>query len=118
MEDSELTIKEGYKQTDVGILPEDWKVSTVGREFEIKLGRDQRKNSFIAEIQRRHTAAVENFGNGNGRFDPFRNYTKFLTASRQAELRRSSYSRHNSLAAPYLIFQLQLFLKLQRASVI
>lgn len=46
MEDSELTIKEGYKQTDVGIIPEDWKVSTVGREFEIKLGKmlDAEKN--------------------------------------------------------------------------
>ena len=46
MENSELTVKKGYKQTDVGIIPEDWNVSTVGREFEIKLGKmlDAEKN--------------------------------------------------------------------------
>jgi len=30
MENSEVTIKEGYKQTDVGIIPEDWKVKAFG----------------------------------------------------------------------------------------
>ncbi len=27
MGNSELTIKEGYKQTDVGIIPEDWRTA-------------------------------------------------------------------------------------------
>lgn len=37
---------QGYKQTDVGVIPEDWEVSCVGREYEIKLGKmlDAEKN--------------------------------------------------------------------------
>ena len=36
----------GYKQTEVGLIPEDWKVSTVGEEFDIQLGKmlDSEKN--------------------------------------------------------------------------
>jgi type I restriction enzyme, S subunit len=39
-------VRPGYKQTEVGVIPEDWDVSTVGREFEIKLGKmlDAEKN--------------------------------------------------------------------------
>ena len=39
-------IPAGYKQTEVGVIPEDWEVSTIGREFEIKLGKmlDAEKN--------------------------------------------------------------------------
>jgi type I restriction enzyme S subunit len=39
-------VKPGYKQTEVGVIPADWEVSTVGREFEIKLGKmlDAEKN--------------------------------------------------------------------------
>jgi len=39
-------IPAGYKQTEVGVIPEDWKVSTVGTEFEVKLGKmlDSEKN--------------------------------------------------------------------------
>ena len=32
-------MKPGYKQTEVGVIPEEWELSTVGREFEIKLGK-------------------------------------------------------------------------------
>ncbi len=32
-------LRAGYKQTEVGVIPEDWDVSTVGCEFEIKLGK-------------------------------------------------------------------------------
>ena len=41
-----LRVRPGYKQTEVGVIPEDWEVSTVGREFEIKLGKmlDAEKN--------------------------------------------------------------------------
>jgi len=41
-----MGLKPGYKRTDVGVIPEDWNVSTVGREFEIKLGKmlDAEKN--------------------------------------------------------------------------
>jgi type I restriction enzyme S subunit len=40
------TVLSGYKQTEVGVIPADWDVSTVGREFEIKLGKmlDAEKN--------------------------------------------------------------------------
>lgn len=34
-----MEVKPGYKQTEVGVIPDDWKVSTVGREFEVKLGK-------------------------------------------------------------------------------
>ncbi len=39
-------IPAGYKQTEVGVIPEEWEISTVGREFEIKLGKmlDAEKN--------------------------------------------------------------------------
>jgi len=42
-------IPAGYKQTEVGVIPEDWGVSTVGREFEIKLGKmlDAEKNAGV-----------------------------------------------------------------------
>lgn len=41
-----MEVKPGYKQTEVGVIPEEWEVSTVGREFEIKLGKmlDAEKN--------------------------------------------------------------------------
>ena len=41
-----MELKAGYKQTEVGVIPEEWDVSTVGREFEIKLGKmlDAEKN--------------------------------------------------------------------------
>jgi type I restriction enzyme, S subunit len=34
-----MEVKAGYKQTEAGIIPEEWTLSTVGREFEIKLGK-------------------------------------------------------------------------------
>jgi type I restriction enzyme, S subunit len=39
-------LRAGYKLTEVGVIPEDWAVSTVGDEFEIKLGKmiDAEKN--------------------------------------------------------------------------
>jgi type I restriction enzyme S subunit len=41
-----LRVPEGYKQTEVGVIPEDWGVSTVGAEFSIQLGKmlDAEKN--------------------------------------------------------------------------
>jgi type I restriction enzyme, S subunit len=32
-------LKEGYKQTELGVIPEDWSISTVGEEFSIQLGK-------------------------------------------------------------------------------
>jgi type I restriction enzyme S subunit len=42
----EWGVPRGYKQTEVGVIPEDWNVSTVGHEFNIKLGKmlDAEKN--------------------------------------------------------------------------
>ena len=39
-------LPKGYKLTEIGVIPEDWEVSTVGQEFEIKLGKmlDAEKN--------------------------------------------------------------------------
>lgn len=40
------SVPAGYKQTEVGVIPEDWAISTVGGEFSIKLGKmlDAEKN--------------------------------------------------------------------------
>ncbi|HKI02538.1 MAG TPA: restriction endonuclease subunit S [Thermoanaerobaculia bacterium] len=39
-------VKRGYKQTEMGVIPEDWEVSAVGDEFSIQLGKmlDSEKN--------------------------------------------------------------------------
>ena len=44
-------VKPGYKQTEVGVIPEDWGVSTVGAEFAIQLGKmlDTEKNVGVAK---------------------------------------------------------------------
>ncbi len=34
-----MELKPGYKQSDVGVIPEDWQVSNVGVEFSVKLGK-------------------------------------------------------------------------------
>jgi type I restriction enzyme, S subunit len=41
-----MEVKQGYKQTEVGVIPADWNVSTVGAEFSIQLGKmlDAEKN--------------------------------------------------------------------------
>jgi type I restriction enzyme S subunit len=41
-----MELKAGYKQTEVGVIPDDWNVSTVGEEFSIQLGKmlDSEKN--------------------------------------------------------------------------
>ena len=39
-------MRPGYKRTEVGVIPEDWGVSTVGSEFSVQLGKmlDAEKN--------------------------------------------------------------------------
>lgn len=41
-----MDVRPGYKQTEVGLIPDDWDVSTVGREFDVQLGKmlDAEKN--------------------------------------------------------------------------
>lgn len=41
-----MEVRKGYKQTEMGVIPEDWCVSTVGQEFEVQLGKmlDAEKN--------------------------------------------------------------------------
>jgi len=41
-----MELKPGYKQTEIGIIPEEWRVSNVGVEFDIQLGKmlDSEKN--------------------------------------------------------------------------
>ena len=47
-----MEMKPGYKQTEVGVIPKDWEVSTVGIEFEIKLGKmlDSEKNTGVTNL--------------------------------------------------------------------
>jgi type I restriction enzyme S subunit len=44
-----MELKPGYKRSVAGVIPEDWKVSTIGREFDIQLGKmlDAEKNRGI-----------------------------------------------------------------------
>jgi type I restriction enzyme S subunit len=44
-----MEVKPGYKQTEVGLIPEDWDVTTVGDEFSIQLGKmlDSEKNAGV-----------------------------------------------------------------------
>ena len=35
-------IKKGYKQTDIGVIPEDWEVKPIGKTLTIRHGRDQK----------------------------------------------------------------------------
>lgn len=46
-----MEVKPGYKMTQVGVIPEEWEVSTVGQQFEIKLGKmlDAGKNVGVAK---------------------------------------------------------------------
>ena len=41
-----MEVRPGYKRTEVGVIPEDWDVSTVGSEFSVQLGKmlDAEKN--------------------------------------------------------------------------
>ena len=34
-----MELKDGYKQTEVGVIPEDWEVCHVGQIAEIKTGK-------------------------------------------------------------------------------
>jgi type I restriction enzyme S subunit len=44
-------VKPGYKQTEMGVIPEDWDVTTVGREFSVQLGKmlDSEKNVGVSK---------------------------------------------------------------------
>ncbi|WP_200889920.1 restriction endonuclease subunit S [Lysobacter sp. A03] len=45
-------VPSGYKQTEVGLIPEDWAVSTVGAEFHVQLGKmlDSEKNIGVSKL--------------------------------------------------------------------
>jgi type I restriction enzyme S subunit len=47
-----MELKPGYKQTEVGVIPEEWGISTVGQEFEIQLGKmlDADKNIGVRKL--------------------------------------------------------------------
>jgi len=46
-----MEVRPGYRQTEVGVIPEDWDVSSVGCEFSIQLGKmlDANKNSGVSK---------------------------------------------------------------------
>lgn len=46
-----MEVRAGYKQTEVGVIPESWEVSTVGREFSVQLGKmlDAEKNVGVSK---------------------------------------------------------------------
>ena len=46
-----MDLKPGYKETSVGVIPEEWEVSSVGREFSVQLGKmlDAERNVGISK---------------------------------------------------------------------
>ncbi len=44
-----MELKPGYKQTEIGPIPEDWNVSTIGNEFSVQLGKmlDAERNAGV-----------------------------------------------------------------------
>ena len=62
-----MELKPGYKQTEVGVIPSDWDVSTVGNLFRITAGGDvdrKRSQSFFDEVHRYpiYSNALTNLG--------------------------------------------------------
>jgi restriction endonuclease S subunit len=47
-------IPTGYKQTEVGVIPEDWEIRHLGSFCEISAGRDLVKEEFAADSDHRH----------------------------------------------------------------
>ena len=47
-----MELKPGYKQTEAGVIPEEWQISYVGVEFDIKLGKmlDAEKNIGVPKL--------------------------------------------------------------------
>lgn len=41
-----MEVRKGYKQTEVGIIPEDWEVKPIGDFFSISVGRDLKKENY------------------------------------------------------------------------
>jgi type I restriction enzyme S subunit len=39
-------VKEGYKLTEVGVVPEDWEVRRIGQISEIYVGKDLKREQF------------------------------------------------------------------------
>ena len=46
-----MEVKPGFKKTEIGIIPDDWEVSSVGREFSVQLGKmlDAKKNVGVSK---------------------------------------------------------------------
>src|SRR5260370_11394879 len=64
---SGMEVKPGYKQTEVGVIPEEWKVSTFGDVFKVTAGGDfdpKRSKSYQDEIHRYpiYSNALTNYG--------------------------------------------------------
>jgi type I restriction enzyme S subunit len=45
-----VEVKPGYKQTEVGIIPEEWDVASIGEVTDIRVGRDLKEDQFSAEV--------------------------------------------------------------------
>jgi type I restriction enzyme S subunit len=41
-----MELKPGYKQTEVGVIPEDWDVKAIGDFFSISVGRDLKEENY------------------------------------------------------------------------
>jgi type I restriction enzyme S subunit len=49
-----MDLKPGFKQTEIGVIPEDWEVNSLGRLCEISAGRDLVKESFSSLSDERY----------------------------------------------------------------
>lgn len=62
-----MELKPGYKQTEVGVIPEEWEVDCVGNICSISVGRDLKEQNYspVADQKYRfpiYSNTVENFG--------------------------------------------------------
>jgi type I restriction enzyme S subunit len=64
-----MEVKPGYKQTEVGVIPEDWKVNTVG-DFVIKLEAGVSVNSQDKEVSPEEMAVLKTSCVAHGSFIP------------------------------------------------
>jgi len=62
-----MELRPGYKQTEVGVIPEDWNQAKIGNLFSICVGRDLREELFLPYCDTVHkypvySNTVDNFG--------------------------------------------------------
>ncbi len=86
-----MEVKPGYKQSEAGIIPQDWSESTVGEQFEVQLGK-------MVDAAKNHGELKPYLGNAAvkwGRFD--------LTQLQMVPMSKNDMDRYRLLAGDLLV---------------